>query len=100
MDNLNLIFPEILISLSIMFLLIFGVFKKESSSIIHNLSAVVLFITAAIIFNKNLNVNTTLFNESYKIDYLASLMKIITLFSAILVLLIIFRAHPPVKTTG
>jgi NADH-quinone oxidoreductase subunit N len=88
MDNLNLIFPEILISLSIMFLLIFGVFKKESSSIIHNLSAVVLFITAAIIFNKNLNVNTTLFNESYKIDYLASLMKIITLFSAILVLLI------------
>ena len=88
MDNLNLIFPEILISLSIMFLLIFGVFKKESSSIIHNLSVVVLFITAAIIFNKNLNVNTTLFNESYKIDYLASLMKIITLFSAILVLLI------------
>jgi NADH-quinone oxidoreductase subunit N len=88
MDNINLIFPEILISLSIMFLLIFGVFKKESSSIIHNLSAVILFITAVIIFNKNLNVNTTLFNDSYKIDYLASLMKIITLLSAILVLLI------------
>ena len=88
MDNINLIFPEILISLSIMFLLIFGVFKKESSSIIHNLSVVILFIIAVIIFNENLNVNTTLFNDSYKIDYFGSLMKIITLFSAILVLLI------------
>ena len=31
MENLELIFPEIFISLSIMFLLIFGVFKKDSS---------------------------------------------------------------------
>ena len=38
MNNINLIFPEIFISLSIMFLLIFGVFKKDSSKIIHNIS--------------------------------------------------------------
>ena len=38
MDNLNFISPEIFISLSIMFLLIFGVFKKNSSNLIHNLS--------------------------------------------------------------
>ena len=34
MENLNLILPEIFISLSIMFLLILGVFKNESSKII------------------------------------------------------------------
>ena len=31
MENLNLVLPEIFISLSIMFLLILGVFKKDSS---------------------------------------------------------------------
>ena len=38
MENLNLVLPEIFISLSIMFLLILGVFKKDSSKIIFNLS--------------------------------------------------------------
>ena len=34
MENLNLVLPEIFISLSIMFLLVLGVFKKDSSKII------------------------------------------------------------------
>ena len=38
MTNLNLIFPEIFISLAIMFLLIVGVFKKNSSNLIYNLT--------------------------------------------------------------
>ena len=38
MENFNLILPEIFISLSIMFLLILGVFKKNSASVIHYLS--------------------------------------------------------------
>ena len=33
MENLNLILPEIFISLSIMFLLILGVYKKEGSKL-------------------------------------------------------------------
>ena len=33
MENLNLVLPEIFISLSIMFLLVLGVFKKDSSKI-------------------------------------------------------------------
>jgi NADH-quinone oxidoreductase subunit N len=88
MDNLNLIFPEIILSLSIMFLLILGVFKKSSSNIVHNLSAIILFIITVIIFNEDLNINIKLFNDSYKIDYFSSLMKMITLSGAILVLLI------------
>ena len=51
MVNLNLIFPEIFISLSTMFLLIFGVFKKNSSKIIHNLSIISLLLIVILIFN-------------------------------------------------
>jgi NADH-quinone oxidoreductase subunit N len=89
MNNLNLILPEIFISLSIMFLLVLGVFKKESSKLIFNISLLVLFITAIITLNETYSVNRiTLFNESVVIDYMSSLMKIITLIGAFLVLAI------------
>ena len=63
MNNLNFISPELFISLSIMFLLIFGVFKKNSSNIIHNLSIVSLLITGILILNNPLDEKVTLFNE-------------------------------------
>ena len=56
MTNLQLVFPEIFLSLSIMFLLILGVFKKNSSKIIQNLSLVVLLITAVITFNETVGI--------------------------------------------
>ena len=89
MYNLNLVLPEIFISLSIMFLLILGVFKKDSSKIIYNLSILILLITAVITFNETLAINrVTLFDDSIIVDYLSSLMKIITLLGAFMVLLI------------
>ena len=89
MENLNLVLPEIFISLSIMFLLVLGVFKKNSSKIIFNISLLVLLITAIITFNETSNVDrVTLFNNSVVIDYMSSLMKIITLLGAFLVLVI------------
>ena len=57
MTNLQLVFPEIFLSLSIMFLLILGVFKKDSSKIIQNLSLAVLLITAVITFNETIGIN-------------------------------------------
>ena len=51
MNDLNFISPEIFISLSIMFLLILGVFKKNSSTLIHNLSIGLLLITVILILN-------------------------------------------------
>ena len=63
MNNIELIFPEIFISLSIMFLLILGVFKKDSSKIIQNISLVVLLLTTVITFNETIGVGKiTLFN--------------------------------------
>jgi NADH-quinone oxidoreductase subunit N len=89
MENLNLILPEIFISLSIMFLLIIGVYKKEGSKLTFNISLLVLLITAIITFNETFAISrTTLFNDSVVIDYMASLMKIITLLGAFLALII------------
>ena len=89
MQNLNLILPEIFISLSIMFLLLLGVFKKESSKITFNLSLFVILITTIITINETFSVNReTLFNGSVVIDQMSSLMKIITLIGGFLVLLI------------
>ena len=89
MINFELILPELFLASSIMFLLIFGVFKKKSSKIIQNLSLIVLLITAVLIFNETFSKDEAmLFNGSIIIDYLSSLMKIITLLSAFLVLVI------------
>ena len=87
MNNLNLIFPEIFISLAIMFLLIVGVFKKNSSNLIYNLTIISLLIALALTFNYPIETELSLFNESYKIDYLSTFMKILTLVSGVFVML-------------
>ena len=89
MTNLELVFPEIFLSLSIMFLLILGVFKKDSSKLVLNISLITLLITAVITFNETLGIQKILlFNDSIIIDYLSSFMKIVTLLAAFSVLVI------------
>ena len=89
MTNLALVFPEIFLSLSIMFLLILGVFKKNSSKLIQNISLIILIVTSVITLNETLGIQETLlFNSSVVIDYLSSFMKIVTLLAAFLVLVI------------
>ena len=87
MENINFILPEIFISLGIMFLLILGVFKKNSSNLIYSLSIVTLLITLCLIINYPSDQEIYLFNDSYKIDHLSTFMKIVTIFSGIFVLI-------------
>ena len=54
MENLNYILPEIIIAIGIMFLLLLGVFKKESENLIQNTSLIILIIAAVLTFNENL----------------------------------------------
>ena len=71
MLNLELVFPEIFLSLSIMFLLILGVFKDNSSKLILNISLIILIIASVITFNETLGIKKNLlFNNSIVIDYL------------------------------
>ena len=89
MYNLNLVLPEIFISLSVMSLLILGVFKKNSSQLIFNLSLITFLITTIFVVNETFSVERiTLFNGSVVIDHMASFMKIITLIGGFLVLVI------------
>ena len=87
MENINFILPEIFISLGIMFLLMLGVFKKNSAGIVYTLSVVVLLITLGLIINFPSGQEIYLFNNSYKIDQLSTFMKIITIISGIFVLI-------------
>ena len=87
MTDLNFIYSELFLSITIMSLLIIGVFKKNSSNLIYNLSIISLLGCLALIFSFPINENVELFNNSYKIDYLSSFMKILTISSGIFVLI-------------
>ena len=87
MENITFVLPEIFLSLSIMFLLIFGVFKEKSSTLIYLLSIIVLLITIGLIFNLPGDQEINLFKNSYKIDKLSIFMKVVTLLSGFFVLL-------------
>ena len=81
------VIPEIFISLSLMFLLLFGVFKKNSSSTVYSLSILILIISIPLILNVPSTAELLIFNESYKIDYLSSFIKILIVISTLFVLL-------------
>ena len=87
MINLNFVFSEIFISISIMFLLILGVFKNRSSNLIYNLSILSLFIILISNYNLFGKDELTIFNNSYKIDFLSSFMKFLVIASGIFVML-------------
>ena len=87
MTNLNFIYSELTLAFSIMLLLIIGVFKKKSSSLIYYLSILtllIIFILSLSLFEKN---STSLFINSYKIDYLSTFMKGLLYLSGIFVML-------------
>ena len=87
MTNLNFIYSELILALSIMILLIIGVFKKKSSGLVYYLSILtllIIFIFSLSLFEKN---SASLFSNSYKIDYLSTFMKILLFLSGIFVML-------------
>ena len=88
MDKINLIYPELLISISIMFLLMYGVFVKKSTITVYNLSSISLFGSLILMLSFPMDTNWSLFNNSYQIDYLSTFMKILTLLFGIFVLAI------------
>ena len=56
-------------------------------SLIYNLTTISLVVLLAIVYNLNSISETSLFNESYKIDDLANFMKILMIASGIFVML-------------
>ena len=86
MQTIIYIFPELFLSLSIMTILMVGVFIKKSFKLVNLLIITTLVFTTALVLNQQ-SETIKIFNDSYIIDSFSILMKTITLLFCILVLL-------------
>jgi len=84
-NNLNILLPEIFLTLSIFSLLMIGVFLKNSFNLIFNLSSIIIIITIAIIYNRP-NIEEKIFLESFTRDAFSNFFKILILISSLFVL--------------
>ena len=80
------ILPELFLSLSIMFLLMLGVFIKKSFKLVNLLSILSLVIAIALVISQT-SETVKIFNGSYIIDKFSIFMKILTFLFCIFVLL-------------
>ena len=86
MQTIIYILPEIFISLIIMSLLMIGVFIKKSFRLVNMLAILSLVFAIILILNQPGDIEK-IFNESYIIDKLSILMKVLTLLFCLFVLL-------------
>ena len=84
-NNLNILLPEIFLSLSIFSILMLGVFIKKSFNIVFNLSSLILILTIVIILN-NPNNEVKIFLDSFIRDSFSNYFKILILISSLFVL--------------
>ncbi len=84
-NNLNILLPEIFLSISIFFILMVGVFVNKSYNLVTNLSFLSLIILILIIFNND-NTSIKIFSESFVRDSYGNFIKILILLGSIFVL--------------
>ena len=84
-NSLNILLPEIFLTLSIFSILMLGVFLKNSFNLIFNLSSIIIIITVAIIFNRP-NTEEKIFLDSFTRDSFSNFFKILILVSSLFVL--------------
>ncbi len=84
-NNLNILLPEIFLSLSIFTILMLGVFIKKSFNIIFNLTSLIIITTIMIILS-NPNNEVKIFLNSFTRDSFSNYFKILILISSFFVL--------------
>ena len=84
-NSLNILLPEIFLTLSIFSLLMLGVFLKNSFNLIFNLSSIIIILTIAIIFNRP-SIEEKIFLNSFTRDSFSNFFKILILISSLFVL--------------
>ena len=85
MNNINIMLPEIFLSLSICCVLMIGVFIKKSFNLIFNLSSLIIIATITIILT-NPNNEEKIFLDSFTRDAFSNYFKILILVSSLFVL--------------
>ncbi len=84
-NSLNIMLPEIFLSLSIFSILLIGVFKKKSFNLIFNLTSLIIIFTILIILTGSNNVER-IFLDSFIRDSFSNYFKILILLSSLFVL--------------
>ena len=84
-NNLNILLPEIFLTLSIFSILMIGVFIKNSFNLIFNLSSAIILFTIAIIINSS-NETEKIFLDSFTRDSFSNFFKILILIASLFVL--------------
>ena len=84
-NNLNILLPEIFLTISIFSALMIGVFIKNSFNLIFNLSSIIILMTIAIILN-NSNSSEKIFLDSFSRDAYSNFFKTLILISSLFVL--------------
>ena len=87
METILYILPEIFLSLSMMLLLMIGVFVNKSYRLVNLLVILTMIFTIALVLNQPAQ-TVKIFNNSYIIDQLSIYMKILTLLFCSLVLIL------------
>ena len=85
MNNINIMLPEIFLSLSIFSILMIGVFIKNSFNLIFYLTSIIIIITILIILT-NPNNTEKIFLDSFVRDSFSNYLKILILLSSLFVL--------------
>ncbi len=85
MNNLNILLPEIFLSLSIFSLLMIGVFFKNSYNLIVKLSLLTLIITSLILVNSDLE-TVKIFKDSFIKDPFSKFIKLMLVASSVFIL--------------
>ncbi len=83
--DLNILLPEIFLSLSIFTILMLGVFIRKSFNIVFNLTSLILILIIAIILN-NSNSTEKIFLDSFIRDPFSNYFKILILISSLFIL--------------
>ena len=81
MENINLIYPELFIAITLLALLMLGVFKKNSFNIVSKFTSFALLLAIPIVFINDSS-SLKLFSDNYAIDELSSFLKILILGSS------------------
>ena len=84
-NNLNILLPEIFLTLSIFSILMIGVFLKNSFNLVFNLSSLILLVTLIIILNSS-GETEKIFLDSFSRDAFSNFFKVLILISSLFVL--------------
>ena len=86
MNNIEYIYPELFLIVSLLILLILGVYKSNSYNFIKKITTICFLLCIPIVYLNNIG-DFNIFNNSYSVDSLSNYLKILILLSTLFLLM-------------